>query len=65
MRRSVFWIGLILLILGIVLFFLAGAVLGGNKIISLLYGTNQIWYVLIAIVGLIITIIGLFLKKKQ
>jgi LPXTG-motif cell wall-anchored protein len=60
MKKIIFWIGIIILILGIISFFLSS-----SKIIPFFYGTNQMIWSAITGVGLIVLIIGLALKKKK
>ncbi|MDD5699968.1 MAG: hypothetical protein PHH00_02120 [Candidatus Nanoarchaeia archaeon] len=65
MRKSIIICGVILLVLGVVLGFLAGAVLPGNVTIPLIYGSNQILWMFVAAVGFITGIVGLILRKKK
>ncbi len=65
MRKSIIICGVILLVLGLALGFLAGAVLPGNVTIPLIYGSNQILWMFVAAVGFITGIVGLILKKKK
>ncbi len=64
MRKNVLIWGIVLLLLGIVLEFLSGATLPGNITIPLIYGSNQILWLFVAAVGLIVGIVGLILRKK-
>lgn len=64
MRKSVFIWGIVLLVLGVILEFLSGAVLPGNITVALIYGSNQILWLFLAAIGLIIAVVGLILKKK-
>jgi len=64
MRKNVLICGIVLLLAGFILNFLAGATLPGDITIPLIYGSNQIFWLFIAVVGLIIGIVGLILKKK-
>jgi hypothetical protein len=65
MRKNVLILGIIILILGFIINFLAGAVLPGNFTIPLVYGSNQTFWLFVSFVGLIVGIIGLILKKKK
>ncbi len=65
MRKNIVIVGFILLALGVVLGFLSGAVLPGNITIPLLYGSNQIFWLFIAGLGLVIGVVGLFLRAKK
>ena len=65
MRTKVFWIGVAVLILSIILFILAGAVFPGNATVPLIYGSNHIAYVFTAIIGIVIAIAGAALGKKK
>ena len=60
MKKSVIWTGVVLFILGVILFFLAGST-SGPAIIPFL---NQTWWMGLAIVGIIVLIIGAVLKSK-
>jgi drug/metabolite transporter (DMT)-like permease len=53
------WLGAILLLGGIVLFFLAGSTSNGSPTVSAIYGTNQGLWMLMALVGLILLIVGI------
>lgn len=64
MRKNVIIAGLVLFVLGFVLGFLSGATFG-TFTIPLIYGSNQILWMFIGVIGFIIGIVGLFLKKKK
>lgn len=64
MRKSVLILGIILLVGGLIINFLAGAVLPGNVTIPLIYGSNQTLWLFVSFIGLIIGIVGLILRKK-
>lgn len=64
MRRKVLIWGIVLLILGIVLELLSGAILPGDVTIPLIYGSNQILWLFVAVIGLITVLVGLILKKR-
>lgn len=61
MRKSVLFAGIIVLVIGFVLLVLGGA---NPPKIPLIYGSNQTYWMLFSVVGLIIVIVGLILKKK-
>jgi LPXTG-motif cell wall-anchored protein len=65
MRKKFIIVGVIVLIAGFILNFLAGATLPGNFTIPLIYGSNQTLWLFVSAVGLAIGIIGFFLKKKK
>lgn len=65
MKKNILIFGIILLVGGIILEFLSGAVLPGNFTIPLIYGSNQILWLFVALVGLIIGIVSFFLRKKK
>jgi len=65
MKKSVLIIGIVLFFGGFILNFLAGAILPGNVTIPLVYGSNQIFWVFVSVVGFIFAIVGLILKKKE
>ena len=71
--KAVLIIGAVLLVVGLALSFLAGATNGPNlePLLPLVYGTNQILWTFIAIVGLILVVVGIIdlivkaVKKRQ
>lgn len=63
MGKGTLWLGLILLVVGVVLFFLSGATTNNGPVWALVYGTNQLLWIVLAVVGLIMAIIG-GLKKS-
>jgi hypothetical protein len=65
MRKKVLICGGILFFLGIICELFSGAVLPGDFTMPLIYGSNQIFWLFVALVGFIVAIIGLILKKKQ
>lgn len=65
MRKTVLYTGLALLFGGFILGFLSGAVLPGNVKIPLIYGSNQTLWLFVMVVGLIVSICGLILKKSK
>ena len=69
MRKTIFWIGLALFLIGLVLFFLSGST-GGPDLkptVPILYANQQlqIIWMLLGIAGLVILIVGLVLKPKK
>jgi hypothetical protein len=64
MRKKILIWGIVLLILGIVFEFISGAILPGNITIPFIYGSNQILWLFVAAIGIILVIVGLILKKK-
>ena len=69
MRKIIFWIGLIILILAVACFFLSGSTSGATPeqstpTVPFLYGTNQFLWILLGIVGIVILTVGVMLKKK-
>ncbi len=64
MRKAVLITGLMIFLLGILLEFLAGAILPGNIIIPLIYGSNQTIWLFVAFAGIITGVVGIILKKK-
>jgi len=64
MRKKFIVLGIIVLVAGFLLEFLSGAVLPGNITIPMIYGSNQTMYQGVMAIGAIISVVGLFLKKK-
>jgi len=65
MKTAVFWTGIAVLILSIILGILAGAVFPGNATVPVIYGSNQVAYVFTAIIGIVIAVAGAALGKKS
>ena len=65
MRKKIVIIGAIVLVAGFIFNFLAGATLPGNFTIPLIYGSNQTFWLFVSFVGLVVGIVGLFLKSKK
>lgn len=65
MRKAVLYTGLVLLLGGIIVGFLAGAVLPGNVTIPLIYGSNQTLWLFVTAVGLIVLIVGAIMKPAK
>ena len=65
MRKKVIVTGIVLFIGGFILNFLSGATLPGNFTIPLVYGSNQTFWLFVSFVGLVVGIVGLFLKQKK
>ncbi|MCX6711529.1 MAG: hypothetical protein NT139_00630 [Candidatus Woesearchaeota archaeon] len=64
MRKKVLILGIALLFIGIIFELFSGATLPGDITIPLIYGSNQILWLFVALVGLIVSIVGLILRKK-
>lgn len=64
MRKKIVVIGVIVLVAGFILNFLAGATLPGEFRIPLIYGSNQTFWLFVSFIGLVTGIVGLFLKKR-
>lgn len=69
MRKNVIWTGLAAFAVGLIAGFLSGATNGPSAaeqtpIVGFLYGTNQILWLALAVVGIIVAIVGLCMKKK-
>ncbi len=65
MRKKFIVAGIVLLVGGFILNFLAGATFPGNFTIPLVYGSNQTFWLFVSFIGLVVGIVGLFLKKKN
>ncbi len=67
MKKIVFWPGIAVFILGFLAFFLSGSTSGPDlePTVPFLYGTNQTYWMLMAFAGVIISIVGAFLKEKK
>lgn len=65
MRKAVLYTGLVLFLGGIIIGFLAGAVLPGNVTIPLIYGSNQTLWLFVMLVGLIVLIVGAVMKPTK
>jgi len=65
MRKGIFWTGVIILVVGFLLNFLAGATLPGEVRIPLIYGSNQTGWLFVSFVGLIIAIVGAIKRAKR
>jgi hypothetical protein len=64
MRKSILILGLVLFLIGIIFELFSGATLPGNITIPLIYGSNQILWLVIGLIGFIIGVVGLILKQK-
>jgi LPXTG-motif cell wall-anchored protein len=62
MRKGIFWFGVLVLLAGVVLFFLAGA---SSPRISGIYGTNQIYWIVLGAAGLVLVLAGLFSRRRR
>ncbi len=65
MKKLIVILGIVILILGLAFEFLAGATLPGGITIPLVYGSNQVIWLFVAIFGFIVGIVGLILKTKE
>ena len=66
MKKSIFWTGVIISILGIILSFLTKLYINSPRPEpgSSLYGTNQTYWVGLTIIGIILLIVGSLMNKK-
>jgi len=64
MKTALFWSGIAVLVLSIILGILAGAVFPGNATVPIIYGSNRIAYVFTAIIGIVIAVVSAALEKK-
>ena len=66
MKKNIFWIGIIILVVGLILFFLAGATGSGNEaLVPLIYQTNQAYWLALTLAGFIVLVAGLMIKSKK
>ncbi len=70
MKKVVFWSGVIIFVLGFLTFFLSGSTSGptpesSTPTVPFLYGTNQIYWMLIALAGVVLIIVGAILKNRK
>ena len=65
MRKKIIIIGIVLFLLGFILELFSGFEFPGGFRVPLIYGSNQILWIFVALVGLIVGIVGLILKKKN
>jgi len=65
MKTALFWSGIAVLVLSIILIILAGAVFPGNATVPVIYGSNQIAYAFTAIIGIVMAVVGAALGKKN
>ena len=63
MRKNILILGIVILLIGVIFELFSGAILPGNIIIPLIYGSNQTLWLFVAAVGLIVGVVGLILKK--
>jgi len=64
MRKNILIWGIVLFLIGVIFELFSGATLPGNFTVPLIYGSNQILWLFVGLVGLIVGIVGLILKKK-
>lgn len=65
MKKIIFWVGISVLIIGLILFFLAGATGPENQPwVPSLYQTNQAIWLALALAGFVLIAISMFLKSK-
>jgi hypothetical protein len=65
MRKGFIVFGLIVFLLGAILELASGAILPGGFTLPGIYGSNQILWLFVIAVGLIIAIMGVFMKSKK
>jgi len=65
MNKALFWSGIAVFVLSIILGILAGAVFPGNATVPVIYGSNQMAYVFTAIIGIVIAVVSAALGKKR
>jgi magnesium-transporting ATPase (P-type) len=66
--KIILWVGIVLLVVGLAAGFLSGATSNGQPIVSFIYGTNQIMWLAIMVVGAIMIlagIVGLIIKAVK
>lgn len=57
--KIILWIGVALLVVGFVAGFLSGATNNGQPILSFIYGSNQIMWLAMMVVGAIMIVVGI------
>lgn len=67
MKKLIFWIGVAVFIIAVLCFFLSGSSSGPNMTptVPFLYGTNQLYLMLLGFAGVIVIIVGALLKGKK
>ncbi|MBS3075992.1 DUF2919 family protein [Candidatus Pacearchaeota archaeon] len=66
MKKIIFWAGIIVLIVGLILFFLAGATGPDNQPwVPSVYQTNQAYWLALSLAGFVLIALGLFMKFKS
>ena len=66
MKKNIFWTGIIILVVGLILFFLAGATDSGNAaLVPLIYQTNQAYWLALTLAGFVVLVAGLVIKSKK
>jgi nitrate reductase gamma subunit len=56
--KIVLWVGVVLAVVGFIAGFLSGATNNGQPVVSFLYGTNQLMWLAIVIVGVVMLVVG-------
>jgi uncharacterized membrane protein HdeD (DUF308 family) len=70
MKKWVLFTGVGIFLLGILAFFLSGSTSGSSPetatpTVPFLYGTNQLYWILLAFAGVVLVVVGGFLKSKK
>ena len=66
MKKILFWTGLAILVIGLILFFLAGATGPENQpLVPSIYQTNQAYWLALSFAGFILIVAGLLMKFKR
>lgn len=70
MNKIVTWIGVTIFILAALCFFLAGSTSGpspeqAGPTVPFLYGTNQVWWIILGGIGVVVAITGLIIPGKD
>ena len=66
MKKIIFWLGIVTLVVGVILFFLAGATGPNNQPwVPSIYQTNQAYWLALSLVGFVLIAFGLFMRLKS
>lgn len=70
MKKWIAWIGIVIFVFAAVCFFLSGSSSGpspteSTPTVPLIYGTNQIVWIFLGALGLVLMLLGLFARKKK